>query len=361
MPRFKRSFRSVALAVLCIGYALSHPLVAFGDGPPFPGDLNAAVVVLPPSPADGPTAAASFPTRADLYLTYVACRQEDRFLHDLQVAQSTTKDNKPLKNGADNTDHVLLAALAKLKWLKANPSAPECIGDLPALHADEASLDNYIWGMAFAIPYLAGPCAAVTGVRFSIGPDGPEIHVSRACLTAEVNLAFRAIQRGYALPGSSGLPCNLFEAGTVTGDWDMRMKVLIRAILLDQQTQSPEGPILAVVVPVDNNLIFAPVSPLNSVEAPAALTTHDYILQQLITVDGDVGNDSYSWTGCGDNEYATGSPQDREDSHEGADNYWNSIEDALDCSFDGSFRFWRSWESPGCFWHWASTRSWSLP
>jgi hypothetical protein len=285
--------------------------------------------VLPPSPTDGAGARAGFAARADLYITYVACRQEDRFLHDLELAQVTTKDKKQLINGADNTDHVLLAALAKLKWLKSHPTLTECVGDFPISQNAETQVDDYIWSTAHSMPYLSGPCASVTGIRFSEGTTGQLIHVTRECLTSEVNYALRAIQRGYALPGTDGLPCNLYEAGAVKGDWDMRMKILIRAVLLDQQQSQTcnAGPILSAVVPIDNNLIFAPVSPLSSVEGTSDLSTRDYILQQLITVDGHVGDDSYSWAGCGDNEYATGSPQDREDSHEGADNFWNSLGD----------------------------------
>jgi len=46
---------------------------------------------------------------------------------------------------------------------------------------------------------------------------------------------------------------------------------------------------------------------------PDGRTTRDYILQDLITVDGGPGRDTYYLWGCGDNEKDTGTAQDRED------------------------------------------------
>jgi hypothetical protein len=47
----------------------------------------------------------------------------------------------------------------------------------------------------------------------------------------------------------------------------------------------------------------------------------------LIVVHGGPGPDSYSWTACGDNEAATGTPQDREDENSSSDSLFDSVGD----------------------------------
>jgi hypothetical protein len=75
------------------------------------------------------------------------------------------------------------------------------------------------------------------------------------------------------------------------------MKTLVRILFLDSLRQGDNGvpSLLDVVRPGDGR------------------TTRDYVLQDLITVDGGPGPDTYYLWGCGDNEKDTGAAQDRED------------------------------------------------
>jgi hypothetical protein len=275
--------------------------------------IPAALVALPAaSPATGVEAIGTFANRAQAYLENMACGREFEFLHDIQQGHF---DTKQISNGQGVTDGLLTFALAKVQWLKLNPGR-SCTSPLPPL-TNLGAYEAFIPLLLPSIPYLTARCGT-DGITFSSGtPSAPTVSVSANCLQAEANYALRAIRRGYALPGTNGLPCNLGEAGTVTGDWDFRMKPLMRILFLDQMPDGRQGPpVLSDTVGSDGFLIPPDF---------AALSTSDYIKQQLITVSGSAGPDSYAWEACGDNENDTGSAQDREDEHDVIPDILNSL------------------------------------
>jgi hypothetical protein len=130
--------------------------------------------------------------------------------------------------------------------------------------------------------------------------------VSANCLKQQINFVLIKIEVGNTYPGTDGLPCDLLLKTVVpptfiasNGDWDMRMKTLIRILYLDRGRRVP---------------ILAP-------------SVHDHIQYDLIIVDGEPSPDGYSWTACGDNDRETGSPQDREDANSSEGDFLDSVGD----------------------------------
>jgi hypothetical protein len=313
-------FNSAAIYRICADDALSSDPVNCATTasvllvglPPAPFVPSALVALPEPSPATGVEAIGTFGNRAQAYVENIACGREFEFLHDLQGAHF---DTSQISNGQGVTDALMTFALAKLQWLKLN-AGRNCTSPLPSV-GNLGAFEAFVPLLIPSIPYLFAQCGG-NGVSFPAGAaPTPTVSITANCLRAEVNYAVRAIRRGYALPGTSGLPCNLGEAGTVTGDWDFRMKPLMRLLFLDQMSDGQQGrPILSDTVGSDAFLIPPDF---------AALSTSDYVKQQLITVSGSAGPDSYAWEACGDNENDTGSAQDREDEHDVGSDILNSL------------------------------------
>jgi hypothetical protein len=134
--------------------------------------------------------------------------------------------------------------------------------------------------------------------------------IDGSCLKAEINYVLNHVQQLDAFPGTDGAACDVF--GKQKGDWDVRMKSLIRIVFLDSLSRGDTGP----------------SSSLLDVVRPDGRTTRDYVLQDLITVDGGPSPDTYYLWGCGDNEKDTGSAQDREDEN-GDGGVLDSVGDVL--------------------------------
>jgi hypothetical protein len=266
-------------------------------------------------PADGDTATATFPQRAAAFTQRMACGEEN------QVASFAMAG--PYAGGASNIDTVISYAMAKVAWIKQN-NAP-CEGSFDVDFRDGSTSDFLqVNGQNFASAAAVSSQLATTfgaacgggNVTLSIapGPDTPflqvQSHVSVACLEAQANALLRSIQVGNAQPGTDALPCDV--VGTEHGDWDMRMKQLIRVLYLDRPRQTDRFPGSVLTAVGDDGL-----------------TTADYVSQNLITVDGYPGPDSYAWEACGDNEKNTGSAQDREDSHDPGNGFLDSVGDLL--------------------------------
>jgi hypothetical protein len=280
--------------------------------PPNPFVPSALVALPDSSPATGVEAIGTFNNRAQAYLENIACGREFEFLHDLQGAHF---DTSQVSNGQGVTDALLTFALAKLQWVKRN-AGRNCTTPLPLVD-NLGTFEAFVPLLLPSIPYLKVQCGGNAISFTSDATSKPAVSITANCLRAEANYAVRAIRRTYALPGTSGLPCNLYEAGTVTGDWDFRMKPLMRLLYLDQLPDGRQGrPVLSDTVGSDAFLIPPDF---------ASLSTSDYVKQQLITVSGSAGPDSYAWEACGDNENDTGSAQDREDEHDVGSDILNSL------------------------------------
>ena len=98
--------------------------------------------------------------------------------------------------------------------------------------------------------------------------------ISGSRLRAEINYVLNYVHELDAFPGTDGAACGMI--GTQKGDWDVRMKSLMRMLFLDSR-QTPNPSVLPNYLRPDR-------------------ATRDYILQDLITVDG--GPDA-TLTTCG--------------------------------------------------------------
>jgi hypothetical protein len=277
-------------------------------------------------PTDGAAANARFATRAEAFTQFEACGQENAFL-DLVVDPSSNQF-KTFQAADAGIDDVVRFAMAKLEWLQTH-NFSDCDGlfYVPNQTGNVADFyDNPLFGSetAFSAEFATifntdkhaecGPGAVSFKVVTPVKSQSYVVvqsHVSSQCLQREINVALQHIQQGNAQPGTNGLPCDL--ASLVVGDWDMRMKGLIRIIFLDQRRQTPQGT----------------MSALSELTPDGTMTTRQYILQNLISIDGGPGQAAYSWTACGDNEKDTGSAQNRDDDNGEESDLLDSVGDIL--------------------------------
>jgi hypothetical protein len=298
-------------------------------------------VPFPPPPPDGSTAAATFTARRNQELEYLACGSENVFLGISldalnKLASGATQDGLDDLTG----DGYLGMVMAKLEWLKIHPTG--CDNPVPYTVAgvfydpnnfkDEATMES-VMAQTFG-----SDCSNSPGLNNAIenasGTSGTNplsyitvsSQVSAACLKAEINFALSRVQEGDRFPGTDKLPC--FSATPATdfehfkikfqpGDWDAKMKSLIRILFLDKPIR------------IGGNSI------LSSLPAPSGFSDDQnlrgYIQNELITVDGPPGEDTvgYKILGCGDHEKDTGSAQDREDENDFWNNFWKDIKGIL--------------------------------
>ena len=71
--------------------------------------------------------------------------------------------------------------------------------------------------------------------------------ITAACLKAEIEFVLSQVSQGDFQPGSRDIPCHLNPFDTTKGDWDMRMRTLVRILLLDKAQSGETGaePILS--------------------------------------------------------------------------------------------------------------------
>jgi hypothetical protein len=293
------------------------------------------------TPGDGVSATRTYPLRATAVTNYFACGQEASFLSNV------LKAGRDEGLGADPSTYTgfLHFVIAKLELLET--SQADCTGTFNVPFVDGKATDFYSDSLnipslitnredfakemqTFGPACLTKPDPDPQNANNLIGPNSFAVspasapgtpgsftqvtsHVTRDCLTAQINFILRQAQEGDAFPGSNGLPCYPLDPGNgapfvlTKGDWDMKMVPLMRIIFLDSLPYVSPHPI-----------------------SPDVLQHIEY---DLITVNGPPGPDSYPWTACGDNEKETGSPQDREDESGSADNFFDSIGDLFSWLF----------------------------
>ena len=280
-----------------------------------------------PLPTDGNSAVATFSQRKATYVKYLACGQENKFL---------SRAIDPTTNfvGGGELD-MLDTVTAKLQWLKEGGLDP-CIGTFNVMYNTGTDLDFYnnpnfrdystfrkleaatfdpagsssCWvsfdPSIFKVDFPKPPNPFVT-VTISVTPD---------CLKEQISFVLTKVQEGDAYPGTDKLPCNIETDPTrvVRGDWDLRMKQLIRILYLDSNGSAASGPSILASMPAPSG-------------SPDDHNLREYVQNELITVDGGPSRDSYSLLACGDNEKDTGSPQDREDENNSSSDFWDSVGD----------------------------------
>lgn len=125
--------------------------------------------------------------------------------------------------------------------------------------------------------------------------------LTRQCLRNQINRYLRlAYVNGQ--PGTTGLPCFPLPAGLSEGEWDVNLKELTRIYLLNRQLG-------------DN--------------APLDEDVRVHIRNNLLTLDGGPGKESYNILECGNQEYSVGPPDDRADDQSWTRQALDDIGDAL--------------------------------
>jgi hypothetical protein len=264
-------------------------------------------VPFPAPPADGVGAAASLAKRANKSIEYLACALENSFLETtLRGLGGSLNQNDPQHNYEHFYDNGYLAqVMAKLQWLKLGNNGCNVtftpVGDF--YDQNDFSTEHI---MEFRIAQTFGSqCNVTEGPPPSPAPPNAiESILTANCLKAQVNFAMNHVQEGDRYPGTDPLPC--YGVGSQRGDWDARMIYLIRILFLDAASAGDTG---------------VNVTVLDAKRPEDGRTTRDYVLQDLITVDGAPGQDVYGYSilGCGDNEKDTGTAQDREQNGESGD------------------------------------------
>lgn len=136
--------------------------------------------------------------------------------------------------------------------------------------------------------------------------------VNRNCMVEQINRVINPPpdspfpRRAAGRPGTSGLPCRLFQnAGK--GDWDMAVTGYLRAYYLNLEAeQLPDDP-------------------------PLLQSSQDYIFNNLLTLSGALEDESYPLTGCGNSEMDLGNPQERADEFEADEkDFWDYVGDFFD-------------------------------
>jgi hypothetical protein len=327
-------------------------LPARADGPQPPDWRQYTVEFKVQAPGSGSEAVQTTPVRARSIIQHSACGGENEFL---SLAA-------PVVSGQDETqgryDGLLRFVMAKLAWLALGNG--DCSGtfNVVFVKGDESdffnatnqtqfdNLNNFM--SIYTDPKKGGfgiDCNPPFGrTSFSFQPAQPpnapfltvQATVTMPCLRAQMEAVLPKLIQGDAQPGTSGLPCNIATPDkisdilqtleglivgnpanlsylTTVGDWDFKMKALIRILFLDITSRGEKGA----------PLILSP-------------QLRHHILYDLISISGGPGPDSYSWLDCGDNEKDTGSAQDDtsaaqdledENSSSSADNFFDSIGD----------------------------------
>jgi hypothetical protein len=257
----------------------------------------------------GANALASLPSRVDTIFRWNACGLELEFLSDyLTGSDSFTSEG------------TIQKLIAKLEWVKSHMTKFEpCLQsrwiDVPTLNIRQAWQDDWknvppaivdrTWIEARVVA-INNLFRATFGSKaqngdpfcdydpFSTGatslPEGPidsliiknEARVE--CMKHQINAAVMSMQVVGQL-GTDKTPCHVVDV--VHGDWDTSLKDVVRLYFLDKSF-SRSGGVLT-----------------------AASQTH--IFNDLFSVDGPPGPETYSLWECGDTQKSSGSPQDRAD------------------------------------------------
>ena len=271
---------------------------------------------FPPAPSSAAGAIASFPTRAEIVITEMACARNYDFLLREKKADAT----KELRDSGESVkdpeefagEDEIAYVIGKMQWLVlqqtthiASPPA-FCEGSFKTVPSSD-DIKNYWPGLptgrndlqSFATSEFGTACNNEVDYSLSsaTGALTTAFKITPACLRREVNVALSKMTVVGHL-GSTGLPCYGYVVGaalgifsdafgaTSTGEWDVSVRDLVRVIYIDNH--------------VGGSLL------------DSSVRTH--VTQDLITVSGPhLDPTTYSWTACGDQEESTGSAEDRAD------------------------------------------------
>ncbi len=274
-------------------------------------------VRFPPPPTDGVNAVNTLDLRSATVIKFLACGDEVAFLKFVE--------------DSDSSEDILTYIIAKVSFLTGAPAldghkritdvtckqtvrlhnpVAALPGEKQDVTSDEWASLNKDKGNAIEIRETArffGQCSVISDVRdnhdftidvdYSVGPD---------CMKTQVNQAvLRMSVKGQL--GSSGLPC-INKGFSTEGEWDVSVRDLIRVYYLDTLASGSDPAVTSRVLQQN---------------------TRDHIVNDLIILGSHLGSPSYSWLQCGNTENVTGSPRDRADERDWADDTWDDIWNGL--------------------------------
>jgi hypothetical protein len=310
---------SAALAVI----TLFLSTLAAAD--PFPGTPLEGIAHFGPPPADANGAVSSLDSRISSIVKAEACGNDMIFF--LNARSGTTNENQ------------LSQVIAKLAYLKTQLTgggqpAP-CQADGPFTKVDmtniyKATDDNnqyyfqhapYTWQDLVKFDWertralqvadwnaqmqnFFGPeCGNSIATIDTAGSDAVRIayNVSVDCMKRQVNVAVAGMSK-YGQVGSSDLPCHLAIDASTKGEWDVKVRDLVRVYYLNPTDD-------AVSLVLDDKV-------------------QQHLFNDLLSISGPLGDASYSLFQCGDQEDSTGSPDDRADNTSDGGSFIGSVGDA---------------------------------
>jgi hypothetical protein len=292
--------------------------IQFND-PSFPDGSKAAI-----PPANGSEAVASFDARSDTILKYLGCGQEADFLDGATLRNRPDGDNPKFANAEDIGEGMLHKVLAKmliysswpnhatnipgtqefrcrqhaqyyLRMPKKNPTDPD-VPDIKAINNPKFTLTQ-----SKIIEMFGEECAGVVE-NLNIGLDGfvtVDYSLSRECLRSQIN---HYLRNAYVdgIVGSSDLPCFPVPIGLTSGEWDVILKELTRVYFINDNTGRDA---------LDEKVRI-------------------HIRNDLLTLDGSPGQESYNLGECGNQEHSLGSPEERANERNWTQNALDDVGDA---------------------------------
>ena len=248
---------------------------------------------FPPPQKTGALALADFHARADVVYASIACSREIRFL-DLAKAKKADED-------------TLTIVLAKMIVYTGWPNRTERDGDRFLCKAVDRFRGKPPDGPTLSKQIEAQFGSVCANAVQSTNTDGDfaEIHygLTRDCLRKQVNDVINQIEVKGTI-GSTGLVCwppahGLF---VTEGEWHITVRDLTRIYYINDQTGRSA---------LDESVRIK-------------------IRNDLLTIDGRPGPESYNIGQCGDQEKSTGSPEERAQEDDWLDNAMDDVGDALD-------------------------------
>lgn len=239
------STRRVCFLVISVGLSLivARPAPAHAVEP----DWTQYNIQFPPPPADGNAAALSFSQRANTWLENLACGQENSFLETtlFGIGKSAKQGGNTPNPKSFYSDGLLGAVMAKLQWLKlghtqCNNSFNVIGQNVVGNFYDQDDFPNESQMEAQMAATFGSDCNGSTEAATAGSPFiKVKSVISAACLKAQINFVLNQVQELDTYPGTDPLPCNI--VGKQKGDWDARMKALIRILFLDSASQGDTG------------------------------------------------------------------------------------------------------------------------
>ena len=332
-PKFERTWlneahlqhlaRRVASQFLAVGVAW---FLSASAGLASPDRLNYQVQFDGSPPLDGAHALSSFDARGKTVIQFLACGEEAYFLDGSTHGDREGADHKIRYADAEEVSEAMLhEVLAKIfvystwpKFATKTPSGVRCeqqvhyfvlkpkksasdrdVPDIDAL--EKLNFDDIESRIVTLFGERCEGTVKSHNIDFRTGLVSVGYSLTRECLSAQINkyLAF-AYVNGQA--GSTGAPCFPIPIGQSVGEWDVNLKELTRIYFANDRAG-------------DN--------------APLDEDVRTHIRNDLLTLDGAPGKESYNLGECGNQEYDTGPPEDRADDQNWTRGALDDIGDAL--------------------------------